>query len=106
MLDRGRDPPPSDLVFPVVLLRMPQHTVAEPQHVLVGSVSLVPQIFEPQHWAFACLLLKGCFKNPKYLPENKAKRRPPILMNEDRCFAMCFNFFLNKHNDSKTLLKY
>lgn len=92
-VNRGRDQLPSDLIFPVVLLRMPQHTVAEPQHVLVGSISLVPQIFESQHRAFSCFLLKGCFKNPKHLPGNKAKGKPPILMNEDRCFAMCFNFF-------------
>ena len=57
----------SNLIFPVVLLWMSQHTVTQPQHILVRSISLVPQIFKSQHWAFSCLLLKGCFKNSKYL---------------------------------------
>jgi len=42
--------PPTYLVLPVVLRRMPQQSIAELQHVLVMHVLLVPQLVQMQKW--------------------------------------------------------
>lgn len=41
------------LVLPVVLLRVPQHPVAQPADVPEGGVPLVPELLQPQHRAIA-----------------------------------------------------
>lgn len=60
--------PPTHLVFAIILLGVPQHTVAQPKHVLVGSVLLVRQLLQPHQGPFTTLVLEGGFQDPKDLP--------------------------------------
>lgn len=63
--------PPMHLVLAIVLLGVPEHTVAQPKHVLVGSVFLVRQLFQPHQGPFPALVLEGGFQDPKDLPKSR-----------------------------------
>lgn len=56
------------LVLAIVFLGVPQHPVAEPEHVLVGSILLVRQLFQSHEWAFPTLVLEWSLQDPKDLP--------------------------------------
>ena len=74
-LQRGRmgTPPvtPMHLVLAIVLLGVPEHAVAQPKHVLVGSVFLVRQLFQSHQGPFPALVLEGGFQDPKDLPKSR-----------------------------------
>lgn len=64
---KSRFPASTRLVLPVILLRMPQHSVTEPTDVPKWSVALVPKFFQPQHGTVSAVCERSLekFKNLK-----------------------------------------
>lgn len=57
------------LVLAVVLLGMPQHPVAQAEHVLVGGVLLVRQLLQPHQGPLTPLVTERSLQNAKDLGE-------------------------------------
>lgn len=57
----------ANLILSVILLRVSQDTVAKSQDVLVGGISLVSQIFKPQHGALTRLVFEWRLQDAKDL---------------------------------------
>lgn len=66
--------PSAHLVLAVVLLRVPQHPVAEAEHVLVGGVLLVRQFLQPHQWSFTPLVTEWSLQDAKDLRGVESER--------------------------------
>lgn len=58
---------------------MPQHPVAEAEHVLVGGVLLVRQFLQPYQWSLTPLVTEWSLQDAKDLRGTESERDSPIL---------------------------
>lgn len=66
----------SHLVFPVVLLGVPEHPVAEPADVPEGCVALVPQLLQPQHRPVPAVCERGLQQLENLQVQRKTQTQP------------------------------